>query len=420
MIIGFSKYGKGASGPALDYLTGYLVNGETRDPKPEILRGSPKAVAEITDSLPFQCRYTSGVLSFAAEDRVTPVIQEEIMDRFENTVFAGIPPDRRCIVWIKHTDKGRTEIHFFSPRVDLGTGRALNLAPPTPASRHLLDTLREAVNRRYGFRDPSDPECARKVSLPSHIAKLAAQAKRHGRSARVDIRETIAERLQEQAEAGTIRNRTDVIAYLKNQGFTIARAGLDYLTVVRPDTGERVRLKGNLFRENFCPRDLQRTARRYDPAHLLTLERRLERLVEKRANYHRARYGVVEQTIEPAQSREPMTYDRTRNTPHQHLQTIGTTIPPARSIAGEHAGRFVEAAQRWCRAECELELAIGRVERANRAFENSLEPALTAPAVGSRIVVSPFQYPTVTPAARTVALHDRDDDFEPDMEVDFP
>jgi hypothetical protein len=421
MIIGFAPYGRGRSGPALDYLTGYLVNGEARDPKPEVLRGDPRAVAEIIDALPFQCRYTSGVLSFAAEDRVTPAMQEDIMDRFENAVFAGLPSDRRSIVWIKHADKGRTELHFVVPRVVLGTAnKSLNIAPPTPASRHLLDTLREAINTRYRFRDPSDPECARKVSLPAHVAKLAAQAKRQGRSVKPDIRETIAERLHEQADAGTIRSRTDVVAHLKNQGFTIVRAGLDYLTVVCPDTGERVRLKGNIFRENFCPRDLQRTARRYDPAHLLTLERRLERLVEKRANYHRARYGVVEHSVEPAQTKEQMTYDRTRNTPHQRLQTIGTTIPPARSIAGEHAGRFVEAAQRWCRAERELELATGRFADATRTFANSLEPALTAPAGRGRIVVSPYQYPIVTPAARTVALHERDDDMEPDMEVDFP
>lgn len=420
MIIGFSAYGRGGSGPALDYLTGYLVNGEARDPKPEVLRGEPRVVAEIIDSLPFERRYTSGVLSFAAEDRVTPAMQEDIMDRFENAVFAGLPSDRRSIVWIKHADKGRAELHFVVARADLGTRRALNIAPPTPASRHLLDTLREAINRRYGFRDPSDPECARKVSLPSHIAKLAAQAKRHGRSPRVDIRETIAEHLQEQAAAGTIRSRADVVAYLKNQGFTIARSGVNYVTIVRPDTGERIRLKGNLFREHFCSRDLLPTHHRYDPAQLLTLERRLERLVEKRANYHRARYGVEEQPVAPAQSREQLIYDRTRNTPPQCLQTIGTTIPPARSIADQCTGRFVEAAHGWCRANRELELATNRFERANGAFANSIEPALTAPVVRRRILVSPYQCPAALPAARSVALHDQDADMEPEMEVDFP
>jgi hypothetical protein len=422
MIIGFSRhFGIGGSRPVLDYLTGYLVNGKERATKPVILRGEPEAVAEILDALPFQRKYSSGVLSFAPEDRVTPAIQEDIMDRFEAAVFAGLPPDRRSIVWIKHTDKGRVEMHFIAARVDLGTGKSLNIAPPTPASRHLLDTLREAINSRYGFSDPADPERARNVSLPSHVAKLAAQARRQGRSPKPDIRQTIADNVQARAEAGTIRSRADIIAFLNQQGFTIARAGLNYLTIVRPDTGKRVRLKGNLFRENFCTRDLQPTPRRHDPAQLLALERRLERLVEKRAQYHRARYGVVDQADGPAVTRAQTIYDRTGNTSPQRLQTIGTTIPPARSVACQHAGRFVEAAQRWCSAERELELATVGVADTTRTFAERIEPSLNTPAARQRIVVSLFRYPAgVATAAGTPALHDRDNDMEPDMEVDLP
>jgi chorismate mutase len=419
MIIGFAPYGRGGSGPALDYLTGYLVNGEARDPKPEVLRGDPKAVAEIIDSLPFQCRYSSGVLSFSAEDRVTPEMQEDIMNRFESAVFAGIPPDRRSIVWIKHSDKGRHEMHFVVARVDLGTGKSLNIAPPTPASRHLLDTLRELINRRYGFSDPSDPECSRTVSLPAHVAKLAAQAKRHGRSEKVDIRQTIAERVQEQAEAGTIQSRADVVDFLKNQGFAVVRAGVNYLTVARPDTGERVRLKGNLFRENFCPRDLQHLPRRSDPAQFLALDRRLERLVEKRASYHRARYEIKEDSLEPAQIKEHPIYDRTRNTPSPSVQGIGATISPARPVIGEFTGRFVEAAHRWGRSDRNLELATVGFERTNRAFADRFERTLMTAGVNRRTMVIPFQYPGATQPVRSVTLPDLETDLEPEMEVEF-
>jgi hypothetical protein len=420
MIIGFAKHGKGASGPALDYLTGYLVNGEARDPKPEVVRGDPRVVAEIIDSLPFQCRYTSGVLSFAAEDRVTPAMQEDVMNRFENAVFAGLTPDRWSIVWIKHADKGRTELHFVVPRVDLGTGKSLNVAPPTPASRHLLDTLREAINRRYGFRDPGDPECARNVSLPAHVAKLAAQARRHSRTARVDIRQSIANRIEKLAEAGTIQSRAGVVAYLRQEGFSISRAGINYLTVVHPGTGERVRLKGNLFRENFCPRDLNRPVRANNLGRLAALERRLEQLVAKRTEYHLARYGATVELHEPMPTINHLSYDRTRNPSHQRFQTIGTTIPPARSNACEHTGRFVEAAGRWCRSERELELATVVVENATRTVASRVEPALTAANVQPRTVASPYHYQTITPSARIAVLHDRDDDLEPDLDMEFP
>lgn len=379
MIIGFSRhYGIGGSRPVLDYLTGYLVKGEARDPKPEILRGDPQVVAQIIDALPFQRKYSSGVLSFAPGDRVTPEIQEDIMNRFESAVFAGLGPARRSIVWIKHSDKNRTELHFVVPRVDLGTGKSLNIAPPTPASRHLLDTLREGINRRYGFRDPSDPQCAQAVSLPAHVAKLAAQAKRLGRSPKADIRQVIAQRLEGQARAGLVTSRADVIRSLKQQGFAITRAGVNYLTVVRPDTGERVRLKGNIFREHFRPKDLERTPPRSDPAQLLALDRRLERLVEKRAAYNCARYEITEQTVELLQMKEEPDYDRTRKPFVDNRPAIGEDQSGTRASIWGDALRLNEAAQRFRNASDGLEHARQQLGQTERAITRDFDQAATA------------------------------------------
>ena len=378
MIIGFSRhYGIGGSRPVLDYLTGYLVNGKERATKPEVLRGDPEAVAQIIDALPFERRYSSGVLSFARGDRVTPEIQEDIMNRFESAVFAGFAPERRSIVWIKHTDKNRTEIHFVIPRVDLGTGKSLNIAPPTPASRHLLDTLREGINRRYGFRDPSDPECAQAVSLPAHVAKLAAQAKRLGRSPKPDIREVIAQRLEDQARAGLVTSRADVIRRLKEQGFAVTRAGANYLTIVQPDTGKRIRLKGNIFREHFCPKDLERIPARRDPAQLLALDRRLERLVEKRAAYHRARYEITEHTVEPLQMKEEPDYDRTRKPVVDNRPAIGEDPSRTRASIWGDALRLNEAAQRFRNAGDGLEHACQQLGQTDRAIARDFDQAAT-------------------------------------------
>ena len=373
MIIGFSRYGTGPSGPALDYLTGYLVNGEARDPKPEVVRGDAKGVAQLIDSLPFQRRYSSGVLSFAAEDRVTPEIQEDVMNRFEGAVFAGIPSDRRSIVWIKHQDKGRTELHFVVPRVDLGTRKSLNIAPPTPASRHLLDTLREGINRRYGFRDPSDPECAQDVSVPAHIAKLSARANRLGQSAKPDIRELLAKQIKDRVLSGEIKHRADVVGFLKAQGFTVPRAGVNYVTVVSPDTGERVRLKGTLFREHFRPADLDAAPARRDPTQLLTLDRRLERLVEKRAAYHRARYGIEEPVEDKTKTTEELADDRIRNSFARNCPALGEIPSRARTTVWGDALRLDEATQRFHDANRSLERASEQLEQKDRALAVNFE-----------------------------------------------
>jgi hypothetical protein len=378
MIIGFSKhYGAGGSGPALDYLTGYLTGGEKRAVAPEVVRGDPKVVANVIDALPFKRRYSSGVLSFAVEDYVTPEAQEDIMNRFENTVFAGLPSDRRSIVWIKHRDKGRTELHFVTPRVDFGTGKSLNIAPPTPASRDLLDTLRTSINRRYGFRDPSDPACAKPVSIPAHVAKLAAQAKRLGHSPTPDIREVITERLLEKAHAGRITGRSDVLNFLREQGFAVARAGVNYLTIICPDSGERVRLKGNLFREHFRPQDLEPARVHHDPAQLLVLDRRLARLMEKRAAYHRARYGISE-SVEVTNTKEEPSHDRTGNTVPTKRSTLGTSTSGIQPALRGDALRFSEAAERFGCATDSVRRAIERFEQTHRTFAGNFDTTIAS------------------------------------------
>ncbi len=377
MIIGFSKhYGAGGSGPALDYLTGYLVNGQQRDPRPEVVRGDPKTVAGIIDALPFKRRYTSGVLSFAADDEVTPEAQEDIMNRFEGAVFASIPADRRSIVWIKHRDKGRTELHFVVPRVDLGTRKSLNIAPPTPASRDLIDTLRTAINLRYGFRDPNDPACAQSVSVPTHVAKLAAQAKRLARSAKIDIRQAITDRLIAQARAGRITGRAGVVGFLMNEGFTVVRAGVNYLSVVCPESGERVRLKGNIYREHFRPQDLQPIAPRHDPARLLAVDRRLERLVEMRAAYHRTRYEINERNAVALHTKEELSNDRTRNTPAPCRGANRSITPGAQPTIRDDAEQLSKATRRFGDANHRLGDAGQRLGQAHRTFAQHFDEAI--------------------------------------------
>lgn len=416
MIIGFSHHSRGGSGPVLGYLTGYLVNGQLRDPKPEIVRGDPEAVAEIIDSLPFQIKYSSGVLSFAAEDVVTPEIQDDIINRFERAVFAGITADRRCIVWIKHSDKGRTELHFCCSRVDLATGKSLNIAPPTPASRHLLDTLRESINLRYGYRDPGDPAFARAASLPSHIAKLAAQAKRIGKSPQADIREVIAQRLESEARTGRISSRADVIRRLEHDGFTITRAGINYITIVQPGSGERIRLKGNIFRENFCPKDLTQRPLQHDPARLWALERRLGLLVKKRAAFHRARYGIDDDGTKSISQPEKQKYDRTGIPPFGHRAAPGENSPGTRTAIWGDAVRLNEAAQQWHRAYNDLDRATVRIEREARTLTADVEQA---PRVRQRRLTLPQQtapLPLSTPALKL----ERSLGLELEMELDFP
>ena len=57
---------------------------------------------------------------------------------------------------------------------------------------------------------------------------------------------------------GTVRNRADVVAALQEAGLEVPRQGRDYLTALDPTTGDRWRLKGELYAHDFQRERLDR------------------------------------------------------------------------------------------------------------------------------------------------------------------
>ena len=80
--------------------------------------------------------------SIAMEDAPSEDEQRAVMDEFERVAFAGLDPEQHDITWVRHSHTsrpeggalgdrdGRAELHFLTPRMELTTGRALNIAPP--------------------------------------------------------------------------------------------------------------------------------------------------------------------------------------------------------------------------------------------------------------------------------------------------
>jgi len=174
MVVVFFKHGKGSGAGPINYVTakelplfeqdGSRARDENNDlimaqrhEDPEVLRGDPELTRKIIDQLNFVHTYRSGALSFTTEDtkKLTPEIERDIMDRFEETAFAGLDKDRYNITFVKHTEKdGSAHIHFVTPRVDLQTQKSLNIRPPGKHSEFKYDRFRDAVNYTYAMDDP--------------------------------------------------------------------------------------------------------------------------------------------------------------------------------------------------------------------------------------------------------------------------
>ncbi|WP_342078775.1 relaxase/mobilization nuclease domain-containing protein [Yoonia sp. SS1-5] len=307
MLIKFFPNGKGAGAGPVGYLVAERVlaydgnrdlirdaDGQaktvTRDPLPEVLRGNPERTEALIDASRHQWTYRAGVISFADSDDPTEDQQAEVMDGFERLAFAGLDPEQYEVLWARHRHEGRVELHFCIPRLELTTGKSLNIAPP--GYQDAYDSLRDMMNQRHGWADPMDVERAQEVR-----DTVEAPTRAQGR-------DELHAWIQDQIDMGLIKDRASMAEALTDAGFDLPRTGKAYITARDPVTGERWRLKGEIFHEDWqadpAERETERGARhdpggtrRLDLVPAQELQDRFEEHCGRRAAYHRERYAPL-------------------------------------------------------------------------------------------------------------------------------
>ena len=429
MIVGFSKHGKGLAQGAINYLlsersAGYAAfnyllgeknrSGVPRTPLPVVVRGNPTVTQSLIDSVPFQWRYTSGVLSFSAGERITPEMEKKIMDEFEATAFAGLSVDRYNILWIRHAHTGREEIHFVVPRVELSTGKSLNIAPPGKASRTLFDTFRSKINAEHGLSDPDDPARRRTLSLPSVIAKLQNVPGKSWSKSNSRVREAINGFVEAKAQAGKFNSRKDVVQELQSAGFQVVRQGKDYLTVLQPITGERFRLRGASYAEKWPePQSgVPSPGTQANPKRAAAFEKQLVSLRQDRAAFNQERYRVAPTSIQ----HPSIVYDRIGNSSPCRVQTAGSPVARTRTTIDPLHCRLNQAVDRWSGAHGNLEFASDRFGRAHRTFANDFDQKIAT--CENRQASNDIMDKYDVPQRSTTAGRELDQEREPDEELE--
>ena len=255
MLIKFFARGTGGGRGPVEYITRKddPSTGKLRYPAPEVLRGNPVITRRLIDSLEFKHKYRSGVLSFAPEDAPTDKQTEAIIDSFEKYAFAGLNKDAYNTLWVKHThtSSNRVELHFVTPRVELYTGKSLNIAPPGWHS--YFKPWQTSWNIKQGWGRPDDPTRKRDYE-PGFQALINAERVARGLKPIADTRQLLTEYVLDRVTAGLVSDRHDMIALFKDElGLEITRQGKDYITVLDPETSKRYRLKGKLYEREFRP-----------------------------------------------------------------------------------------------------------------------------------------------------------------------
>ena len=314
MHIKFTKHGTGSAKKAAQYLTNKQDHLGKDRAGVEILKGDPFQVAAVADSLIFEHKYNSAVIAFAQEDDPTPEQLEHVLNEFEKTAWAGLETDRYSWSAILHReDNGSCHIHVLSARVDLETGKSLNIA--SPGWQKTFDPLRDYLNYKNDWARPDDPARAR-ILHPEHNAHIEASQLKQGMAAEPNAKQVITTYLTQRIEMGVIANRTDIIKALEEAGLSINRQGKNYISVRPEPDAKPIRLKGAIYEAGFQRESLERATQYQEPSRQ---ERAgdfdgdraqraydaLQRKREQRLQYNRHRYEAAHLQHERAPSLDP-------------------------------------------------------------------------------------------------------------------
>jgi len=124
MICKFFRGGRTYSGAksAINYLLN--ENERVAQGQAKVLQGNPDVTLNIIKNIKNKWKFSSGVMSF--EELLDDKTKKEIIEEFKKTFFAGLEDDQYNLLIVEHSDKGRTELHFLIPRIELRTGKAYN------------------------------------------------------------------------------------------------------------------------------------------------------------------------------------------------------------------------------------------------------------------------------------------------------
>ena len=305
MHIKFTKHGKGCPRKAVGYLLAEKdAKGDLR-PDIQTLRGDAKTFVSIVESLNFDYRYSSAVIAWSKEDNPTDAQIQETLDQFEKHAFADLDPTRYHMNAVLHVAQdGSKHVHILVPRVDLETGKSLNIAPP--GHEKYFDKLRDYLNEKHCWSKPDDLAILKAdVQLPhhTHSQRLAAIEINFSGKTKPEKKELLNKIVAQRINAGVIQDRTDVVQTLAEYGI-ITRNAKDTISVKLHGDKTAIKMEGEFYKDGFnvtayaenrARAEADQSASRaneVDAKRVNELYNKLQRATESRARFFADKYQV--------------------------------------------------------------------------------------------------------------------------------
>ncbi|GAA9970294.1 hypothetical protein VN0935_09650 [Helicobacter pylori] len=218
----------------------YLLNERVEQGTAKVLKGDANLTKSLLLSLTQKHKACVGCLSFE-EPNINESPKYELMESFENALLTQEMQGRYNILWVEHTDKGRLELNFVIPRVDLITQKAF-----TPyyhsADITRIDLWKDCINLKHNFTNPKDLE--KQHNIQQHQTKNPKNKELLATYEKLDklIRDNLGK---------LFNSRDDIINFLKDNQCEVTRQGKDYISVKLPKESKTKRLKGFYCHETF-------------------------------------------------------------------------------------------------------------------------------------------------------------------------
>ncbi|PUD63128.1 molybdopterin-guanine dinucleotide biosynthesis protein MobA [Helicobacter pylori] len=224
----------------------YLLNERVKQGTAKVLKGDVNLTKSLLLSLTQKHKACVGCLSFEEPD-IDKDLKHELIESFEKALLTEKMQGRYNILWVEHTDKGRLELNFVIPKIDLERQKAFNPYYHKVDLKR-IDTWQNVVNLKYTFTNPKDLE---KQQISNYHNTKTPQ----GKAIFKNYKE-LDNYLYNAVIQGLLNSRAEIIELLQASNYEITRQGKDYIGVKLPNQQKAKRLKGIIYDERFTEQRL--------------------------------------------------------------------------------------------------------------------------------------------------------------------
>ncbi len=298
MILKFNNYSNNKKGKQT--VLGYLLD-DARVERGEayVVKGDVNFTKHLIESNRRKHTYVSGGLMFDKDDVITDEQERKIIDYFEKMMFIGMDKSQYHILWVKHVDKGRTELNFVVPRQELSRGIDLDVYSHR-RDKPLFNMWKNGINKKYGLADPNAE--SRKRTASERAEKQKERGKGDFENSFVATRGNLDKHIQELVSTGVLQSKDEIIKFLKSEGFTVRPNTKNHISVKADSLGKRaLRLQAHpIYQDAFKSLDdlPQIEAAKEEDQPIKFDSSVYSKYLKTRYDRHIKRYSKIKKTVE--------------------------------------------------------------------------------------------------------------------------